>query len=296
MNEILIACGNVELLQAIVADLPPGRFKPIAAKSGTGLVGKLAARNVQLAIVHEQLSSGPGASLCTDLRRDLPDVAILYLCVDAPPTAGPFDVALRYPVPGVVLRNAIGRLAPQHDASQDMERWRAFYDELKQRIADAPTQSYYAILGVAPDAPHHEIVAAYDHLSLRYHPDRYAQHRNEKWGNAVYEATNALFQVVTEAFSVVSDRRLKRVYDRGLPSGALRIDPALQAGGDAGPDLLENHATTKQGKKFLRLAQRDIARSDWAAALQNLQFAASMEGDSPAIAEKIAEVQAHLEK
>src|SRR5690554_1418527 len=127
MNEILIACGNVELLHAIVADLPRGRFKPIAAKSATGLVAKLAARNVQLAIVHEQLSSGPGAALCADLRRERSETAILYLCVDAPPAEGPFDVALRYPVPGVVLRNAIGRLAPQHDASQDMERWRAFY-------------------------------------------------------------------------------------------------------------------------------------------------------------------------
>ena len=57
------------------------------------------------------------------------------------------------------------------------------------------------------------------------------------------------------------------------------------------PKALADHATNARSKKFLRMAQADIAKKDWASALQNLQFAASMEGDNPGIAAKIAEIE-----
>ena len=296
MDEILIACGDVDLLRKIAGDLPSGRFKPIATKSAGGIVRKIANRNVRLAIVHEQLADGPGGALCAELAAIAQPPRVLYLSTGAAPSSGPFDVALRYPVPGPVLRNAIAQLAPVEQTGQDLERWRDFFLELQDRIAALPAQNYFGVLGLPDGAPHNYVVAAYDQLSMRYHPDRYAQFREEKWGKAIYEHANTLFQAVTEAFSVLSNRRLRKQYERELAAGVLRIDPALQAGQAAGPDLLENHAQTKQGKKFLKLAQTDIARRDWTSALQNLKFAASMEGDVPIIAQKIAEVEAKLGK
>ena len=295
MDEILIACGSVDLLRQIAADLPSGQFKPIATKSAGGIVAKISTRNVRLAIVHESLADGPGAALCVELSTCANPPAVLYLSSDVPPASGPFAIALRYPVPGAVLRNAIARLAPKKSGGQDLARWQDFFQELQSRIHALPQQNYYQILGVPENAPHNIVVAAYDQLSMRYHPDRYAQFRTEQWGAAVYEHANTLFQAVTDAFRILSDRRMKKLYERTLLSGKLRLDPALQSG-DAGPDLLENHAQTKQGKKFLKLAQGDIARQDWPSALQNLKFAASMEGDLPIIAEKIAEVEARLRK
>lgn len=296
MDEILIACGDVDLLRKIAGDLPSGRFKPIATKSASGIVEKLAKRNVRLAIVHETLADSPGGALCAALSRSQQAPHILYLSSGTPPLDGPFDIALRYPVPGPVLRNAIARLAPEEKSGPDMEAWNDFFAELQARIAALPKQTYYQILGVPDGAPHHAIVSAYDQLSMRYHPDRYAQFRGQAWGDTIYDHANTLFQAVTDAFSVLSDRRMKKQYERTLTSGKLRLDPALKSGQDSGPDLLENHAQTKQGKKFLKLAQADMARNDWTSALQNLKFAASMEGDLAIIAEKIAEVEGKLGK
>ncbi len=297
MDEILIACGSVDLLRKIAGDLPPGQYKPIATKSAGGIVAKIANRNVRVAIVHELLGDGPGAALCAELATSANPPAVLYLCTGAPPANGPFEIALRYPVPGPVLRNALARLAPATKGDQDLALWQDFFSELQGRIHALPNQNYYQILGVEDGAPHNVVVAAYDALTVRYHPDRYAQFRGQQWGDAVYAHANTLFQAVTSAFGVLSDRRMKKQYERSMTSGKIRLDPALlKAGGDTGPDLLENHAQTKQGKKFLKLAQSDIARRDWSSALQNLKFAASMEGDVPIIAEKIAEVAAKIGK
>lgn len=297
MEQILIACGDVDLLRKVAGDLPDGRFKPIATKSGDGIAKKIDKRNVAVAIVHESLSDMPGAALCNELRALDEPPKILYLAADGAPADGPFDLAIRYPVPGPVLRNAIGRLAPQEAPEQDKDRWRAFYTELKERRDKLAEQNYYAMLGVKVGAPHHVIVKVYDQLSMRYHPDRYTQYRGENWGQKIYELTNELFKELTDAFSVLTDRRLRKKYDTELSKGVLRLDSYVKAGGkDTGPELLENAATTAQGKKFLRLAQRDLARRDWPAALQNLRFAASMEPDSDVINEKIAEVEFNLQE
>ena len=294
MEEILIACGDVDLLRTIAGDLPAGQYKPIAAKSATGIASKLAKRDVKIAIVHANLADGPGLNLCQELRGLASSPRILLLVPDSTPAEGPFDHVLKYPVPGPVLRNALGRLAPPASTEHDLQRWKSFYQELGNRLEALPAQSHFEMLGVPPGAPHHAIVTAYDHASMRFHPDRYNQIRGERWGDAIYERANELFKELTDAFSILTDRRLRRKYEHALAGGRLRLDPEEKSGQDSGPDLLENHAQTAQGKKFLRLAQRDMARDDWASAIQNLKFAASMEGDLPAIVQKLAQCEAKL--
>jgi len=56
MEQILIACGDVDLLRKIAGDLPEGRFKPIATKTGSGIVDKIRGRDVAIAIVHSSLA------------------------------------------------------------------------------------------------------------------------------------------------------------------------------------------------------------------------------------------------
>jgi len=294
MEEILIACGDVDLLRKIASDLPEGRYKPIATKSASGIVAKLQKRDVKIAVVHETLGDGSGLALCRDLRELASQPTILLLVGDRLPDEGPFDLALKYPVPGPVFRNALNRLAPQDRSEHDLLQWKAFYKELGARLERLPQQSYYQMLGVRRDAPHHAIVSAYDAASVRFHPDRYTQFRSERWGEALYERANDLFKQVTDAYSILSDRRLKKKYDQALNEGRLRLEADEKTGQDTGPDLLENYAQTAQGKKFLRLAQRDLARNDWTAALQNLRFAASMEDDLAVIAEKIALCESKL--
>lgn len=289
MQEILIACGDTDLLRQIVADLPPDQFKPIATRKGDGIAAKVSGRGIRYAIIHEALADGTGAVLCQALKNHSQPPSLLYLVEGEIPEHGPFDAALKYPVPGPVFRNSLKRILDSESPSDDMERWRAFFNEVQTRRAALDSQSYYQMLGLKPGAPHHLIVQVFDALSLRYHPDRYQKHRGSRWGDAVYEQVNELYKVYTQAYSVLADRRLKQKYDEALMSGELRI-PLEDIGADTGPRSLLDLSNHPSAKKFLKLGQTDLARGQTAQAIQNLRFALSVEPDNTAIAAKIAEL------
>ncbi len=292
MQQVLVACGDVATLKQIVAALPSDAFKPIATKNGAGIAQKIAGRGVLLAIVHEQLQDGMAGQLCVQLKALNPAPRILFLAA-RPPAEGPFDRALRFPVPGPLLRRAVNTLMEPDESEDDLERWRGFYNELKAHVEALPNRDYYQILGSRHDAPHHILVAQFDTLSMRFHPDRYRQLRGTDWGDAIHDHANTLYKHITEAWSILSDRKLRNAYNERLGLGSLRMSSEV-VNAESRPKALADFATNSRSKKFLRMAQADIAKSDWASALQNLQFAASMEGDNPGIAAKIAEVEAKL--
>lgn len=291
MKEILVACGDVALLKEILALLPANTFKPIATKNGIGTAAKIENRALSMAIVHAELADQGAPTLLQELRA-LKNTPVLLLTSQPPPKDGPFDRALRFPVPGPVFRNAIKSLVSEEENEQDLQKWKAFYAEVKARLAKAEEQSYYGVLGLPDKSPHHALVTAFDKLSMRYHPDRYTQFRNQRWGEALYEKINALYKLMTQAYGVVSDRRLRQRYDEVLSRGQLRLDPEETNMTDRGPRALDELAQTQNGKKFLKLAQTELAKGNASAALQNLRFALSMEPGNQAIQNKIDELSA----
>lgn len=292
MREVLIACGDVELLRQLVGELPQDQLKPIATKRGQGTAAKLANRQLGLAIIHEQLEDNAAGLLLAELKQLNPAPMVLWLSAGMPPKSGPFDRALRYPVPGPVLRAAIEALLPKEDSGHDLERWRAFYRELKELNDANATRDYYGVLRVDRGSPHHILVKAFDQLSLRYHPDRYNQFRQERWGEAVFQEANTAYKLITEAYSVLTDRRLLELYTKALERGELRLDPEQTNKRESGPRSLEELGQSAQSKKFLRLAQADIANQQFASALQNLRFAMSMEPNNAELRQKVSELEA----
>lgn len=297
MAHILIACGEVETLRHIADDLPAD-LEPVATKSASDISEAVAERGIRLAIIHEQLADGSGDALARQLR-ELPDPpAILWLAENSPPADGPFDRAIRYPVPGPVLRHALSDLRDDRQDGPDMETWKAFYKEVKQRVNQLHDQSYYEMLGLEQGAPHDDIVTAFDRLSLRYHPDRYARHRDAKWGRALHDLTRELYTALAEAHRVLTDRTMRREYDDQLNrSGTLRLDESSSPQKQRGPRSLADLSSNTRAQKFLRMAQTKLSNDDYAGALQNLEFAASID-NSPQLEEKIDEIreQADAEK
>ncbi|XP_008810984.2 dnaJ homolog subfamily B member 3-like [Phoenix dactylifera] len=71
--------------------------------------------------------------------------------------------------------------------------------------------SYYAVLGVRPDASAGEIRSAYRKLAMKWHPDRRVA--REPW---LVEEANKRFQQLQEAYQVLADERRRTLYDAGL--------------------------------------------------------------------------------
>ncbi|XP_062111075.1 uncharacterized protein LOC133822681 [Humulus lupulus] len=72
------------------------------------------------------------------------------------------------------------------------------------------SSSYYSVLGVGSDSSAEEIRRAYRKLAMQWHPDRWT-----RCPSLLGEAKRK-FQKIQEAYSVLSDKRKRTVYDAGL--------------------------------------------------------------------------------
>lgn len=66
-------------------------------------------------------------------------------------------------------------------------------------------KNYYVILGISSNTTQTDIKAAYRRLAKEFHPDYYGQN-------------NAPFQIIHEAYSVLSDPKSRRSYDDSIQS------------------------------------------------------------------------------
>ncbi|KAJ4957026.1 hypothetical protein NE237_013809 [Protea cynaroides] len=69
---------------------------------------------------------------------------------------------------------------------------------------------YYSVLGVRRDASFSEIRSAYRKLALKWHPDRWTKNPS------VAGEAKKRFQQIQEAYSVLSDKGKRSMYDAGL--------------------------------------------------------------------------------
>lgn len=76
--------------------------------------------------------------------------------------------------------------------------------------AGASSCCYYALLGIRKNASSTDIRAAYRRLAMKWHPDRWASDPG-----ATGEAKQR-FQRIQEAYSVLSDKGKRAMYDAGL--------------------------------------------------------------------------------
>uniref|UniRef100_A0A0E0KCM7 J domain-containing protein n=1 Tax=Oryza punctata TaxID=4537 RepID=A0A0E0KCM7_ORYPU len=73
--------------------------------------------------------------------------------------------------------------------------------------AGASACCYYTLLGIRKNASATDVRAAYRRLAMKWHPDRCASNPGE---------ANRRFQRIQEAYSVLSDKGKRAMYDAGL--------------------------------------------------------------------------------
>ncbi|XP_051145639.1 uncharacterized protein LOC127261359 isoform X2 [Andrographis paniculata] len=80
----------------------------------------------------------------------------------------------------------------------------------REGCSNAASYCYYSVLGVRKDASSSDIRSAYRKLALKWHPDRWAKNPS-----AAGEAKRR-FQKIQEAYSVLSDKGKRSMYDAGF--------------------------------------------------------------------------------
>lgn len=283
---VLLAAGDPETLVALIGEFPPNHWQILTAKDGHEVATTVDPRTIQVAVIHEQLGDMPGRKLCAWFKKYCPDTPIVALTVGLPSSdtaADPWDGALRFPsARGVVHDVALGVLRASRDIGPARDR---FVAAMRKHALNLDNKDYFEVLGVADGANQHELRAAYDKLSLRFHPDRHPYLR----GADGEEELGILYKRIGEAYRVLTDPDKRPVYERQLAAGTLRYDETQHQ--KVGPRATEDLSDNPMVKKFLKLAHTAEVTGNIPGAIQNLKFAHSMERDNEDIAAKLAELE-----
>ena len=95
-------------------------------------------------------------------------------------------------------------------ASDDMKQsCKRKVDEAQVALKQSKEKNYYKILNVPRNAKLKEIKKSYRELALRWHPDKVESDEKDK--------AEEMFQDISEAYEVLSDKEMREKYDRGEP-------------------------------------------------------------------------------
>lgn len=153
---------------------------------------------------------------------------------------------------------------------------------------------YYRLLKLKPGAPIPEVERAFARQSREFHPDRFFGVRDPGFMKKVTQ----IFKKVTEAYQVLRDPELKKMYDSklGLRDGQGSPSPRKHVGKsdlEAERDALgsDEVVADKRARKYWELAQIAAAGEDWNGVVMNLQFALSFEKDNVILKAKLEEAK-----
>lgn len=147
--------------------------------------------------------------------------------------------------------------------------------------------TYYQILHVEQDATRTEIKSAYYASARAFHPDS-----NRELSAELRDSCLQISKRVTEAHCVLRDPRKRSAYDQKLTDGAgVRMQLTEARAAHAKQQSIERGATTTQGQQFLRKAEEDMRREDYASAMRNLQMAMTFETDNQYLKDLLGEAR-----
>lgn len=99
------------------------------------------------------------------------------------------------------FRRALELSEGSHEVHEELQRAEAALKQSKQK-------DYYKTLGVSRRATSKEIKKAYRALALEWHPDKHK-------GDEEKEKAEKQFQIIAEAYEILSDDEKRQAYDRG---------------------------------------------------------------------------------
>jgi curved DNA-binding protein CbpA len=146
---------------------------------------------------------------------------------------------------------------------------------------------YYQLLHLERGAGSEDVRRAYHATTRVFHPDA-----NRGLEPELQDAVRAIAMRVSEAYSVLRDPLRRKAYDSHLgEQGGVRMQLAEAAAAAGKKTATEREGRTEQGRRYFKLAQRDLARGDHVAAARNLQTAITFEPDNAMFREQLKEAR-----
>lgn len=135
--------------------------------------------------------------------------------------------------------------------------------------------TYYDFLGLRPDCDYIVVRDAFYARAQRFHPDRFVILEGQTVKRAVY----SVYKRMTEAYNVLSDPELRRVYDEGLERRRqVRLD-AVQRSRRLDAD--ERQVSNTFARIYLRAARNKLSRGDVVGAWIDVELGLSLEEAAP---------------
>lgn len=161
---------------------------------------------------------------------------------------------------------------------------------------------YYQLLKLKGGSPIPHVERAFARQSQEFHPDRFFGVRDPKFMRQV----TTIFKKISEAYSVLKDPELKKMYDSkmGLRDGA-KGDSLSGSPRHVGKDALEAEKASgdgdsvvsdKRARKYWDLAQIAEGNDDWNGVVMNIGFALSYEADNQILKDKLAAAKVKMKE
>jgi hypothetical protein len=288
---LLMVAADPEVLRGLAGQFPRAQWRPMAARAAAQVQAALQTRPPEVALIHQEVEGERGESLCAALRAALPEVTLILLTTGFPNNRGPqdpWDAAIRHPTPPGVLPDLV--LAQLRARAARQLQLTPFLAEIKARADRMDAQTYAQLLELPDPYQPQDVRAAYDRMSLQFHPDRHLPLKGAH--PAEFGALNDLYKRIGEAYRVLSDPEKSARYQKQRAQGELRYNEAERR---VGPASLEDLSENPRVKRFLKLAQSSKDSGNLRAALQNLRFAQSMDRDNAELSTYIDQLQAQLD-
>jgi hypothetical protein len=251
-------------------------------------IREVAAEQVIAAVVLDgRLEGPPAAELAAAFASGLPEETAFVLLVDEL-TGEPsprFDAVVRIPCGHGVLRDVVMRTLGLRWAEFGGPE-RSMHEELAERAERMVEQTHYEVLGLADDVPVDLVVAAFDRLSMRLHPERLAA------SGVSSDLANEVYARICEAYRTLRSPGTREAYDlqlRAATPESAAITRPLTTGLP-----LEELSTHPIARRHLRIAQQALAVRDFAMAIAQIRFAASKDTNNALIPAQLAQLEERL--
>jgi DnaJ-class molecular chaperone len=135
---------------------------------------------------------------------------------------------------------------------------------------------YYRLLGIERAAKGPEIKRAFYGIAAKFHPDR-----NRNTDKSVQKALYDIFKRVNEAYRVLCNEEQRKIYDKGLSKGTVRLEVQNRRG--SGPKTPSDTIQSRPARQFYEQAAEALKKGNVMMAELHIKVALGHDRNNEAI-------------